>query len=80
MSKSLLRSLLFLLLFCNITHGGWPEDEVNYWDDIIIKKSGISTKPKDIQNWLQSRIPNATNGIKASKQGHRSCKKGFRLP
>ena len=67
MSKSLLQSLLFLLLFCNVTHGGWPEDEVNYWDDIIIKKSGISTKPKDIQNWLQSRIPNATNGIKASK-------------
>ncbi|MEI7852788.1 MAG: hypothetical protein WCJ06_03710 [Planctomycetota bacterium] len=67
MSKSLLQSLLFLLLFCNVTHGGWPEDEVNYWDDIIIKKSGISTEPKDIQNWLQSRIPNVTNGIKASK-------------
>jgi len=67
MSKSLLQSLLFLLLLGNVTHGGWPEDEVNYWDDIIINKSGISTKPKDIQNWLQSRIPNVTNGIKASK-------------
>jgi hypothetical protein len=67
MSKSLLQSLLFFVLICNVTHGGWPEDEVNYWDDIIIKKSGISTKPKDIQNWLQSRIPNVTNGIKASK-------------
>jgi len=67
MSKSLLQSLLFLLLLCNVTHGGWPEDEVNYWDDIIINKSGISTKPKDIQNWLQSRIPNVTNGIKAAK-------------
>ena len=67
MSKSLLQSLLFLLLLGNVTHGGWPEDEVNYWDDIIINKSGISTKPKDIQNWLQSRIPNVTNGIKAAK-------------
>ena len=67
MSKSLLQSLLFFVLICNVTHGGWPEDEVNYWDDIIIKKSSISTKPKDIQNWLQSRIPNVTNGIKASK-------------
>lgn len=67
MSKIFLRSLLFLFLICNVTQGGWPEDEVNYWDDIIIKKSGISTKPKDIQNWLQSRIPNVTNGIKASK-------------
>ena len=67
MSKSLLQSLLFLFLICNITHGGWPEDEVHYWDDIIIKKSGISTNPKDIQTWLQSRIPNVTNGIKASK-------------
>ena len=67
MNKSLLQSLLFFLLICNVTHGGWPEDEVNYWDDLIIKKSGISTKPKDIQNWLQSRIPNVTNGIKASK-------------
>jgi len=67
MSKIFLRSLLFLVLICNVTHGGWPEDEVNYWDEIIIKKSGISTNPKDIQNWLQSRIPNVTNGTKASK-------------
>lgn len=67
MSKIFLRSLLFLFLICNVTQGGWPEDEVNYWDDIIIKKSGVSTNPKDIQNWLQSRIPNVTNGIKASK-------------
>jgi len=67
MIRIIVQCLLLLVILCSLVNAGWPEDEVNYWDEIIIKKSGISTNPKDIQNWLQSRIPNVTNGTKASK-------------
>ncbi|NDE64070.1 MAG: hypothetical protein EB053_06945, partial [Chlamydiae bacterium] len=66
MIKNLLQPIFFLLM-CGVSLAGWPDDEVNHWDDVIIKKSGISTKPNDIRHWLQSRIPNATNELKAAK-------------
>lgn len=67
MTINLLRSFLFLVLACSFTNAGWPEDEVDYWDDIIIKKAGISTTPNNTKRWLESRIPNSINGQNVAK-------------
>lgn len=67
MKSNLLRSLLFLVLASSLSNAGWPGDEVDYWDDIIIKKAGIPTTPNDTKRWLESRIPNSSNEKNAAK-------------
>jgi hypothetical protein len=67
MIRIIVQCLLILVILCSLVNAGWPEDEVNYWDDIIIKKAGIKATAKDIRDWLQSRIPNSANELKAAK-------------
>ena len=67
MIRIIVQCLLLLVILCSLVNAGWPEDEVNYWDDIIIKKAGIKATAKDIRDWLQSRIPNSANELKAAK-------------
>ncbi|PHX63654.1 MAG: hypothetical protein CK551_04970, partial [Planctomycetaceae bacterium] len=66
MTRIIVQCLLLLVILCSLVNAGWPEDEVNYWDDTIIKKAGIKATAKDIRDWLQSRIPNSANELKAA--------------
>lgn len=67
MTKRFPQVFILLFLSYSLAHAAWPEDEVNYWDDMILKKAGISLAPNEIQKWLRTRIPNLSTESNAAK-------------
>jgi len=59
--------LLLLIFSCGLIFAGWPENEISYLDDALIKSSGITNTTKELSGWLGTRIPDKKNEHLASK-------------